>query len=207
MQGSRLWMTVCVLAVLLAFPRTGSAGLWDFIVEMSGPQLAGGVSGCLLDLDGTLHHCSIAGFPVQKGENGGLDLGWPLKYEPPHVWFFLHGGTYISTGLDPGKDFKFGHAYMVSADPMFAFRTKFGKYHAVGATLNLIASQDFRRVGNYGLKLQPVTWHMLGSDWEVTLRMYKNGFDVVEGSDPTVLVKGKEFETVLGFGASIPIFR
>jgi len=205
MSQRRLWTTVCVVVFLLGFPRTGSAGLWDFIVEMSGPQLVGGMSGCLLDLDGTWHHCSIVGFPVKKGENGGLALGWPLERSTPNAWFFVQGGTYISTGGDPGADFKFGRSYMLSADPMFAFKTKLGKYQAVGVSLNLIVGPDYRRVGNWGLKLQPIAWHMLKFDWDFTLRLYKNNFEQVAADDPVELAKGNDFETVFGVTASIPL--
>ena len=201
------WITAFLFLLLLGFPRASTAGLWDVIIEMSGPQLVGGFSGCLLDLNGKFHRCSIAGVPVKTGPNGGLAFGWPLETLTASKWLFLQGGTYFSTGLPPAKEFEFGRVYMVSADPMFAFRTKFGRYHAVGASLNLIVSNDFRRVGNYGLKLQPVVWRMLGWDWDVTLRLYKNGFDAVESSDhPAVLVKDDDFEAVFGVSASVPLF-
>jgi hypothetical protein len=207
MSQHRQWTAVFLFFLLFAFPRTSSAGLWDVIIEMSGPQLVGGFSGCLLDLNGTFHRCSIAGVPVKKGKDGGLEFGWPTEPLTARTWLFLQGGTYFSTGLPPATEFEVGRVYMVSADPMFAFRSGVGKYHAVGASLNLIVSNDFRRVGNYGLKLQPIVWSMLGAEWDVTVRLYKNGFDAIEPPDDhAVLVKDDDFEAVFGFSASLRLF-
>jgi hypothetical protein len=206
MAKRRLWTAGLFVALLLAFPRDGHAGLWEFIIEMSGPQMFGGASGCSLDFDDTrLRHCSLLGFPLRT-DNGKLTLGW-LQENPPRVWLLLQSGAYISTGKDAeDSNFRFGRVGMLTADPMIAFRSDAGK-HAIGVSYNFIFAESFKPVHNLAVKASPLIWRMLKLDWDVTLRFYKNGFDVVESSNPAILMKGDEFELVVGISASVPMFN
>ena len=194
MVQRRLWTIGCVLAVLLVFPRDSRAGIWEFIIEMSGPQMIGGMTGCLVNFNGEVHHCSIVGVPV----------GWPRERpRDPAAWLVLQSGAYVSTGKDANNsNFKFGRVGMLTADPMIAFSSKLG-YHAIGGSYNFLFSEQFVPVHNFGLKLQPIGVHLGRLDLEYTLRLYPNGFDVIESTDPAVLVRGREFEAVHGISASL----
>jgi hypothetical protein len=174
---------------------------------MSGPQMAGGMSGCVLHDGKKIDHCSVLGVPLRKDE-GRLKIGWPPVPETaPRMWWFLQSGAYFSTGKDSDDaNFEFGKIGMLTVDPMFAVKSKAG-YHGIGVTYNFLFSGNFEPVHNFGILARPIAWQMLKFEWAVNLRFYKNGFDVIDFSDPAVLVRGDQFETILGFSISPPIFR
>ena len=208
----RGWTILVAVALLLSTPRTGSAGIGEWIWEMSGPSMLGATSGCSVSLKKELHRCSIFGFPVPL--RSPLAPEAAIETVPPglgKVWLELGGGTYISLWKNSGErddehDFRAGHTYMLAFDPMIGFKTKLGE-HGVGITLDYIlgnesyvdslgTEHDFDNFGNWGVKLRPVVLRWNRMVWEWNIRLYPNGFDVVEGSDPAVVRKGDNFEVV-----------
>ena len=114
----------------------------------------------------------------------------------------LGGGAYVSLWKNSGEgedehDFRTGHTYMLTFDPMIGFKTKLGE-HGVGITLNYVLGNesyidslgnehDFDNFGNWGVKLRPVVLRWNRLIWEWNIRLYPNGFDVVEAPLPAVV--------------------
>jgi len=222
-QGA--WILPLTALLILSTPRSGDAGIGEWIWEMSGPSMLGATSGCSLSLKKALHRCSIFGFPVPLRSPLAPPADTPeaaIETAPPglgEVWLELDGGTYVSLWKNSGEgadehDFRVGHTYMLTFDPMIGFKTKLGE-HGVGITLDYIlgnesyvdslgTEHDFDNFGNWGFKLRPVVlrWHRMV--WEWNIRLYPNGFDVVEGSDPAVVRKGDDFEVVNAIAVTLP---
>ena len=65
MVKRNVWMALSVAALVLATPRTGSAGIGESIWEMSGPQFVGGGIQCKVTLHFELEICYVTvPFPV-----------------------------------------------------------------------------------------------------------------------------------------------
>src|SRR4030095_1539911 len=96
------WVILAAAVLVLFTPRAGSAGIGEWIWEMSGPSMLGATSGCSVSLKKTLHRCSIFGFPVPLRSPVGPQADTPeaaIETVPPglgKVWLGLGGGTYVS---------------------------------------------------------------------------------------------------------------
>jgi|SoiMethySBSTD1v2_1073268.scaffolds.fasta_scaffold613448_2 hypothetical protein len=187
MQRSRLWMAGCVVALLLGFPRTGSAGLWDFIVEMSGPRMYGISGDCRLLLDGTWDSCKVT-VPATLQE-------FAVKERPNTRWWIAFGaGYYFSVAKTiNGHDFDYFDVNMLTVEPMLEIQSRTSQvdysnvrlqvYHGVlGLSYNLIfVKGDPPTFSNAAFKFRPVgvvvpigrTW---GFDASYNLRLYPSGF-------------------------------
>jgi len=210
------WVILAAAVLVLFTPRVGTAGIGEWIWEMSGPSMVGAISGCSVSfktMEKRFQRCSVFGVP--------LPPRWP-KLTPPktpideatetipstlgNMFLVLESGTYVSLAKNSGegedeKDFRGFHTYMLTFDPMIGFKSALGE-HGVGITYNFLFGKEFSSFSNIGFKARPIilTWHQFVFEWNV--RLYPNGFDVVEGSDPAALMKGDDFEWVNGIGVT-----
>jgi hypothetical protein len=204
-----VWTILAAVVLVMGTPRTGSAGIAEWIWEMSGPSMFGVTTGCSVGLGmkdsfkERVNRCSLFGFPL-KPRLPEAPPNTPAEETVPSglgkVWVVLDGGTYFSLGKNSGEDvnekeFLAFHTGMLTFDPMIGFKTVWGE-HAVGLTYNYLFGKEFDSFSNVGVKVRPFSlrWHRV--IWEWNIRLYPNGFDVVEGSDPAALKKGDSFEWV-----------
>ncbi|HEY1303280.1 MAG TPA: hypothetical protein VGF24_07005 [Vicinamibacterales bacterium] len=197
--------------MVLATPRTGSAGIGEWIWEMSGPSMIGLTTGCSVGFKknsaSRVDRCSVFGIPIKPRSPLSTPVGTLLSDAMETVptslgkiWLVLDGGAYFSLPKNSGedeneKDFGFFHTGMGTVDPMIGFKSALGE-HAVGMTANFVFGKEFAAFKNFGVKVRPISlrWHRV--IWEWNIRLYPNGFDVVAGSDPAELKKGDGFEWV-----------
>jgi hypothetical protein len=195
-----LWTSVCVLVALLAFPRTGSAGIGEIILEMSGPQFVGGGIECKFSLMGDLEQCYaiVPGVAREGSRKARIRLS-------------LEGTGYISTGKNSeGTDYEFGHIVMLAFDPMLEYvsreRGRVTVYHGfMGVSYNLFLGKGFDPFSNVALKLRPVGVRFKDFAVEYNIRFYSNRFTPEEFGQPALATTSGMSEAVHSFSFLIPI--
>ena len=171
----RLWIGVCVFAALLAFPRTGSAGIGEVILELSGPTMIGAGVECKFFITGDLDQCYVAVGLKAKGSP-------PASIQGSRIRLSLETGAYLSTGNNNnGVDYEFGRIWMLGFDPMLEFISfdcgGLSTYHGVmGLTYNLFLGPDFDKFSNVGFKLRPIGVRVRRVNFEYNIRFYPNQF-------------------------------
>ncbi len=101
------------LLVMVAAPRPASAQWWEFIGEMSGPEVMGWFGGCKIDLDNGQwckdKHVGPFGWGPRLYENGDARVEdgaiWPrLEDEDwPSNWVTVEVGGFVSYGNTPPR--------------------------------------------------------------------------------------------------------
>ena len=185
-----------LMLFVLAAPRPAHADFWDFIFEMSGPQLIGARFDCDWALDGSVGDCHAAGFKV----------GSQFPTPKPRAWISVGGGVYTSTGKDTNNEYDAFSVHMLAFEPTInAFSSTNPRarvYHGAGFTYDFLFGRDFRRFDKAGLKFLPVGVIVGRLDIAYTFRLYPNGFTSdefgfgprVEGGDrPREGVHGVQF--------------
>jgi hypothetical protein len=200
-----------LLLAVLGTPRTSEAGLFDFIWEMSGPQMAGAGYGC---------HFSPPPKIVKKGCRLGGVAGYSAlietegqraaKQKVDRLFLALNGAYYFSTGKDSTDpvtgekvDYKFFHEHMLAVSPALVFQSvKFREltvYHSAGVSYNFLFGQDFRRFDKFAFTITPIDVAVGRVSAGFTLRLYPNGFTQDEFGFGPRLHYDRESEWVLGF--------
>src|SRR5262245_9620922 len=207
MTGQRLRMAVCLVVALLAFPRTGSAGLGEVILGMSGPQLIGILFQCRVVVDGTFEGCYEPSGMKIAGRGGQSRFRLTLE-----------GGPYFSTGRNgaEGQDYQFFKIGMLAFDPMLEYESwrsprenRFSVYHGVlGVSYNLLFGSGFDSFTNVALKLRPIgVMFPVGKSWRVeaeyNLRLYPNAFSADEFGKVPVVPASTTGEAVHSFSFSV----
>jgi hypothetical protein len=181
------------LLALLAFPRTGSADLIDFIWEMSGPQMIGArLLHCEYDLPDGDPRCQFLGHEGQRHQ----------------VWrLTLDANAYTSTGKSSGTHhYGWGRNGMVAVEPMLEARScctdegGFSVHHGVGLSYNFLFGQHFSRFNKLGVKITPIgiTFKKFSAAYNV--RVYPHGFTADEfGFGPRLFDLSRGRETLHGF--------
>ena len=196
-----LWTNACVLLVLLAFPRTGSAGIGEIILEMSGPQFVGGGLECKLTLLGILEECYAIVPGVSRQRDGAKR----------RVRLSLEGTGYFSTGKNSeGTDYEFGRIWMLAFDPMLEFvsrdRGNVKVYHGfMGVSYNLFIGKGFDPFSNVALKLRPIGVRFKDFAVEYNIRFYSNRFTPDEFGQPPLPTTNGMAEAVHSFSFLVPI--
>src|SRR5262245_44245158 len=187
MSKRGLLIGTCMVTIVLAFPRTGSAGLADFILEMSGPQMVGLLAQCRIAVGGAFEDCRAAPGMRIAGQGG-----------QSRVHLTLEGGPYFSTGKNEGgQNYVFFKIGMLAFDPMLEVesvsRPGFSMYHGVlGVSYNFLFGSGVDAFTNVAFKLRPIGIAFpVGRGWklevEYNLRLYPNGFTADEfGKTPVV---------------------
>ena len=196
-----LWTGACVLVALLAFPRTGSAGIGEIILEMSGPQFIGLGMDCKFTLQGALEQC-YAVVPGVARERSGTKSKVRLSFE---------GTGYFSTGKNSeGTDYEFGHIWMLAFDPMLEYVSRqtprVTLYHGfMGVSYNLFLGDGFDPFSNVALKLRPIGVRFKDFAIEYNIRFYSNRFTPDEFGQPPLPTTSGMAEAVHSFSFLIPI--
>jgi hypothetical protein len=211
MSQRRFGTGVLILAALLVFPRSGSAGIAEIILEMSGPRMLGFGLECRLVFSGTQESC--------KRRSPATDLIFAENQPDAKVWVSVSGAFYFSLGQTVNEQpYETGEVKMWSFDPMLEIESKAwrlnGKnvrlqiYHGVlGVSYNLLHGDRFPTFSNVGLRLRPAgivipfseTW---GIDFSYNLRLYPRAFTAADfGKDPVpgVAEPGPGAEAVQSF--------
>ena len=229
MFQTRWWSAAFVLACLLAFPRTGSAGFWDVIIEMSGPKMYGFSADCRLTLTGEWDSCKgSAVVPLLKAF---------AEERVSKVWLSFAGGYYFSADATVNQqDYRRGEVKMFLFDPMLEVESKSWMtkkcpagspatcqrlrlqiYHGViGMSYNILFGADFPTFSNVGLKLRPFgiavpvgKWGRVdfAADFSYDLRLYPQRFTAEDFGHVALTPEGSGAEAVhaLVFGARIKI--
>jgi len=179
MSKHRLFLAASVVLAVLAFPRLGSAGIGELIIEMSGPQMYGFLADCRIAISGTFEQCKAVSVP----------FAGPGISSATRVWLSFEGGFYISTAA---KGFGHGNVRMLAFDPMLEIQTiskpRFAMYHGVmGASFNYLAvgentaGVNVPNFANAAFKLRPIgVVFPVGGRWrlevEYNFRLYPNRF-------------------------------
>jgi len=195
-----LWLIASVFVVAVALPRVANAGIGEFIWEMSGPSMVGFPVECRVGLvDGEVDICTFLGIRL-------LGNGIPERIPERKIWLFLEGGPYFSNGKNAsGVAFDFGDEFMVTFDPMVAFRTvqvkpdakqpeRFSMYHGImGMSYNFMVGPNFKSFSNVAFKLRPVGLSFRARfNIEYNVRIYPNGFEAGDfGKVPSALTSGR----------------
>lgn len=168
---------IALSAVLLLRPTDAQAGLMDFIWDMSGPQMIGGVLRCRVPVGGGTTKCTAVGFPVFGVKKLQSDVMTERR-----TWANLEGGVYTSTGKNDGNtNYRAFRTEMLSFDPMIEFASVSNKkvriFHGAGGTFQFLFGPDFRAFGNAGFKVR-VFGAEIGDLWELAfnVRLYPDGF-------------------------------
>jgi hypothetical protein len=196
-----LWTGACAIVAVLAFPRIGSAGIGEIILEMSGPQFIGGGMECKFTLMGDLEQC-YAIVPGVSRERSGTKS---------RVRLSLEGTTYFSTGKNSdGTDYEFGRIWMFAFDPMLEYLSHQGPsvtvYHGfMGVSYNLFAGKGFDPFTNVAFKLRPIGVRFKNFAIEYNIRFYSNRFTPDEFGQPPPATTNGMSEAVHSFSFLIPI--
>jgi len=198
-----LWTSTCLLLALLAFPRTGSAGIGEIILEMSGPQFVGGGLECKFTLLGTLEQCYAIVPGVSRERSGAKQ----------RVRLSLEGTGYFSTGKNSdGTDYEVGRIWMLAFDPMLEFVShergngNVTVYHGfMGVSYNLFMGKGFDPFSNVALKLRPIGVRFKDFAVEYNIRFYSNRFTPDEFGQPASPPTNDMAEAVHSFSFLIPL--
>jgi len=234
MARSRLWTAVVMCTLLLAFPRTGSAGLWDFIVEMSGPRMMGVGYECRLMFDGEWESCKVSGGMSVVARNVPTDK----------IWLSLGGNYFWSVKAEVnGHRYGWWDVQMLAFDPILEIESKSwprcaevqGKrecdntkikpqiYHGIlGMSYNVLwgvgeqpavgEAQPFSTFSNIGLKLRPIgvvipVSDRVGLDFSYDLRLYPRRFTAEDFGRTPLEAEGNGAEAVHAFVFGLRIKR
>lgn len=214
MSQRRFGIAVFVLAALLAVPRTGSAGIGEVILELSGPRMFGVGLECRLTFSGTWESCKVSA-PTTA-------LLFAENQPDAKMWLSLGGAFYWS--LDKtvnGQHYETGEVKMWSLDPMLEFESKSWPvqnknlrlqiYHGVlGLSYNLLHGDKFPTFSNAALRIRPAgivipfsrNW---GVDFSYNIRLYPRAFTAedfgkvpVPGAEPVAGTEAVQ-SFVIGF--------
>jgi hypothetical protein len=160
MSQRHLRVVGIALLALLACPRAGSAGIIDFIWEMSGPQLIGfSLYHCELDLhrdpkdkshpEESNPRCEP--LPAREGHRHGL------------LRLTLDASPYFSTGKNSDTNrFEWFKNGMVAVEPMLEARWpccakngEFSVHHDVGFSYSFLFGEHFARFNTPAVKITP----------------------------------------------------
>jgi hypothetical protein len=193
MSQRRFGIGVLVLAALLAVPRTGSAGIGEVILELSGPKMFGVGLECRLLLSGDWESCKVS-----------TALGKVLGENQPNrkVWLALGGSFYWSLDSDVNaQHYDTGEVKMWSLDPMLEIESwgrgsgddlRLQVYHGIlGVSYNVLHGKNFPTFSNAALRLRPFgivvpfnkNW---GIDFSYNIRLYPNAFEAEDFGKVTV---------------------
>ena len=175
--------------VLLAFPRTSSASIIDFIWQMSGPQMIGVVVHCEYDpkFDRAANEKLDKEERRTPGECRLIDhrfIGKARDRAVRRYWLSVDTVLYYSTSKNSEtQDFNAVETHMVAVEPLLEVRGRalFGGnvvlHHGVaGVSYNHLIGR-FSALDKVGLKFRPVGatfFKKFNVSW--TERLYPNGF-------------------------------
>jgi hypothetical protein len=193
-----------VFAVMLLCPRAASAGIIDFIYELSGSQMIGVPIHCFVDLSAAAgsdtqdFQCKISEIHL-SGDRGLRDRATPrFRLE-------IGGGVYISTSKDSEmREFDWGKVQLFAYEPMLHFRSfERGSttitHGVMGLSYFFITGSDFSRFDNVGMKFAPVEFRRGRFSIAYTFRVFPNPFTAEQFGAPPPATPETGTEVVHGF--------
>lgn len=205
MTGAHLRTAAIALLALLAFPRAGSAGIFDIIWEMSGPQMVSVfLLQCEFDLVNDQPECLIYDKRVWGPQGVRADRRWSLSFD---------GALYTSTGKNSDTHrFEKFKSQMVAVEPMLTYRSyrssggNFSTHHGLlGASYNVLFGDEFDTFHKGGFKFTPIritAWKRINAAYH--LRVYPDGFTAEEfGAESLVSTMHPGRELVHGFSVGV----
>lgn len=197
-MGIRRVLALVILGVLMT-ARPAHADWWDFIWEMSGPQMIGIGGGCEWSLQSDDWRCDI---PLRRFPGA---LKTRDQKRDDHWWAKTDAFYYFSTaknGYDPGNVYGFG------VDPMVTYAYYGGGWrfsHGTGVSLQRFWSADFAEsINNVSFKIQLISAEVgIGGTAKLklayNLRYFWDGF----ASAPPGLSRKEGSEGTQGFVISV----
>jgi len=205
-----------VFIALLAFPRASSAGLMDYIHEMSGPKMVGlRMVECEVYLTGGGRGCDDIVELInrlRKKERGPEPMGFPvwqvrLVVDPTVYWSLPHTsseGDHYGAGI-----------YMVAAEPIFEFSAgnleKASFYYGggfsvaglFGSGLSPFAKGGFK-VRPFGVRINNIGPKLLDYEFEFNARFFPDKFSREDfGFEPRVGRANRPREWVVGVSGTV----
>ena len=192
MSRSHLGTAGLVFIALLAFPRASSAGLMDYIHEMSGPQMG---SFLLVDCEYSLRDQNRSCYVYDHRVSGDTNVR-----QGSNLWFTLAGGAYTSTWKD-SKTGEYGwfENYMIAFEPMLFAGSSSRSRHGIGLTYNFLFGERFGRFNNLGVKIVPFSIPLGPGNLVITARYYPDRFTTADfDAKPRAPEQPSKRELVLG---------
>lgn len=178
MPRLRMAMAGFVLAAVVAFPRSASASIIDFIWEMSGPQMVGLIFYCEFDPSTKQLECRAFDKRVYGNARPRAER---------RLWLNIPGAGYISTGKDSDdREYDFGKAQLFSFEPALEVRSitrRLGVMHhgIIGLSYFFLTGSGFEHFDKVGLKFVPIGFTFRnGVNLALSLRVFPNGFTADE---------------------------
>ena len=197
MRRATLWSAAVVLVGSLGAPRSAAAGVVDFIMEMSGPQMIGLAAWCDFNLATDRKECEFFkrfGTETQDTRQARV------------FWVRLQGGAYWSTGKDsPTRDYEKFDVKMVAFEPTLEIRSyqrgRITLHHGViGASYLYLWGKGLDGFDKAAIKVVPLT-AILGP-WILSynFRVFPDGFtaDEFDNTLPRLKKINRPKEVVLG---------
>ena len=164
---------------MLGAPRTSEAGLFDFIWEMSGPQMFGVGYGCLFTTQFKKEECRLGAVPAKKMEALGIT---PPESHGPFI--SLNGSYFFSTDRDSAtQKYDWLDVQMVAFEPGVAFRSIGNTaakdvriHHGVGVSYNFLFGRNFKSFDKFAFTFSPFDFAYKDFAVGLTIRLYPNGF-------------------------------
>ena len=172
-----------VCAVALMCPRPASAGIIDFIWEMSGPQMAGIPIVCDIDVRTGEYQCRASELHLKGNRDFRRGKG--------QLWIGAGGGVYISTGKNTTmREFGFACVQLVAVEPTVNYRwhESPGRVVAIesgaGPSYFVLHGDGFETFGKFGIKTVPFEVRYKRFTAGYTYRLFPNGFTSAEFGVP-----------------------
>jgi hypothetical protein len=197
-----------LLFVLLGIPRSSEAGFFDFIWEMSGPQMLGFSHGCLYSVKTKkFEQCRIGENPTAQ---------FKIKSEPKGPFIGFSAGIYGSTGVDSRtQKYDWWEIGMVELATGLAFRSyecggTAGKdvqiHHGFGVAYERLFGRSTKNnngaihpFNKFAITVTPVDVTLKKVAFGIKLRLYPEGFTDDEFKAGLPPVSNRPFETTVGF--------
>lgn len=184
MTRTRLCTAGIVFAALLASPGSASAGIIDFIWEMSGPQMAGVPITCDIDVRTGEYQCRALELHIKGDRNFRRGMG--------RLWIAAGGGVYISTGKNTTmREFGFGSVQLVAVEPTLHLRSYESAGRAVavehglaGLSYFVLHGDGFETFDKLGVKTIPIEVRIKRFTAAYTFRLFPEGFTSAEFGVP-----------------------
>jgi hypothetical protein len=201
----RFSIAVIALVAVVAFPNEGRASFWDYIWEMSGPQMFQLVSFSYpIAFKVRPKECEVPGAtcpevggrvfsrkafflddaPLHPPKDKKDKLLHLADRQGPRFWLVVETSAYTSTGKNSGQDeYEFGQTFMVAAEPLFEYRAAASKsesvtfYVGAGPSYQYLFGNDFEHYDKFGLKFRPIGIIIARHlDLGYNVRVYPHGF-------------------------------
>lgn len=202
-----------VLVALLTFPLTARANIFDFIWEMSGPQMIGVTFHC--EYDPQFNRQSAQDYraksPTEKFTRSDCRffdervVGNSMPRSTRRFWLSFDTTFYTSTGKDSDTlEYDAFETQMLAIEPILEVRShpwkKIQFHHGiVGLSYDVLFGSNFDTFDKAGIKFRPVGVTIGRFNVAYNLRLYPNGFTTDEFGPARIDNLNRKHEYLHGF--------